>query len=148
MANTTTFYFHHLFYYWLWAYKELKVIESQHSCQKYWIHKYRQNNVVVYLCEITTEAGLFSPLTDELRSMMSHWLYPSSNQEQTRKRCPAEHDTCKIHPLSKGCHGYIKLSISLRLKWTILIKAHVNQMKIDDFRSLTLSWPLTLWSQK
>jgi len=39
----------------------------------------------------------------------------------------------KSTPLSKGCHGYIKLSISLRLKLTILIKAQVNRMKIDYF---------------
>ena len=39
----------------------------------------------------------------------------------------------KYPPLSKGCHGYIKLSISLRLKLTILIKVQVNPMKNDYF---------------
>ena len=52
---------------------------------------------------------------------------------QIRKRCRAKHNTCKIHPLSKGCHGYIKLSISLRLKLTILNKAQVNRLKINYF---------------
>ena len=53
-----------------------------------------------------------------------------TNKQRRKRRC-AEHDTCKIHPLSKGCHGYIKLSISSRFKMTILIKAQVNRMKID-----------------
>jgi len=39
----------------------------------------------------------------------------------------------KSTPFSKACHGNIKLSISLRLKFTILIKVQVNRMKIDYF---------------
>ena len=37
----------------------------------------------------------------------------------------------KSTPFSKGCHGSIKLSVSLRLKLTILIKTQVKRMKID-----------------
>ena len=44
----------------------------------------------------------------------------------------------KSTPLSKVCHGYIKLSNTLRLKLRIFIKAQVNRMKIDYFSDWNL----------
>jgi len=59
---------------------------------------------------------------------------------QTNKQKDVVQSTilARYTPFSKGCHGYNKLSISLRLKLTISIKAQANRMKIDYFSNLNL----------
>ena len=76
--------------------------------------------------------------------------YPAHRQtdKQTRRRCRAEHDTCKIH----------KTNLTLKIigdwiQWPnmqLLFKFQVNWMKIDNFRnSACVDWPFgRCWPQK